>query len=117
MEIKGIELFMQSVEFVNHCAKRAEFHTGRAKAYLEKADDLRKMRRDNPNPQFDDSEDVANYGKSTMPYRNDPVTELEKTSASHRAKSERFRFMADHAVKDATYRLGLADLSILEIGV
>lgn len=115
MEIKGIELFMKSAEFAAHCAKRAEFHGQRARVYLDKADEMRKMRRENPNPTFDDDETIGKVSN----YRGqvDPIESLEQLSASHRGKAERFRFMAEHAVSEATYRLTLMDLQTLEIGV
>ncbi len=115
MEIKGIELELTSSDFSSHCARRAEFHAQRAREYLTRADDLRKMRRENPNPTYDDDNTVG-YGKSSN-YADNPVEALEKLSASHRQRAERFRFMSEHAIGGCVYRLEYAHLAILEIGV
>lgn len=114
MEIKGIELFMSSSELSEQAAKRALFHAQRADAYGQKVAELRAMRRDNPAPTFDDAQRM---GVSSNAYRSeDPLTTLEEQARLHRGWAERFRFIATHVGKDATYRLTLADLMTLEIG-
>jgi hypothetical protein len=114
----GVLMQMQSDEIRSHCQARATYHQGRASQYLKKADEITGMRRESPNPSFDqDGDESVGYGKfSNQAGTNDPVAELHRQSAFHRAKAERFRFMASHIIPDRVFLFRLMDLTELEIG-
>lgn len=116
--IDGIHLYMESKEFSEHCARRADFHSKRNEFYLAKVNEIRNERRENPNPTFDadDIDAGPKLAYSNSPQHVDPVAQLERTAATHRQKAERFRFMSTHAANGGVYKLDLNDLTYLEIG-
>jgi hypothetical protein len=116
MEVKGIELFMSSDELASQATKRAVFHAQRAEAYGQKVTELRAMRTENPAPTFDDARKMMGISSNAYHHYEDPLTALEEQARSHRGSAERFRFIAAHVGKDATYRLSLQDVATLEIG-
>lgn len=114
----GVLVQMQSDEIKAHCEMRATYHKERAVFYLGQADEITKKRRDSPNPSFDqESDEQLGYGKhSNARPGSDPVTELHQQSSFHRAKAERFRFVASHVIPSKLFRFRLTDLAELEIG-
>ncbi len=112
--INGLKLKVTSKELVDHCMKRAAYHTKRAG---EKEAELPKLREalDCVKGQGRLPDSVSHMNKGG--YRldpDDPVQRLEGDITDHRNKSMVFTFFASHLF-DEDYTLEENDLRRLEI--
>lgn len=95
--IEGIKLDFDAAELKSHMETRAKFHEEKAEWYAKQIASLKEGRAESRN------------------VTNDPISSLENSASSHRAKSQLFRILAAHVIDGEKYRLSDAELERLEL--
>lgn len=102
--IEGIQFDISSVELAAHLKTRVEHHQKRADWYGSKETSLAEG-------EFDEE----SRNKMSTTNSSNPVEQMRAGRKRHVAKVSLFRFMAEHVVRNETYRLSESDLQRLEL--
>lgn len=98
IDVKGSEL-------KEHAARRAAYHSGLAKEYSEEIERLKDIQRR-----------TEEETKQVAKFRNDSSAEsLENNRKGHERRGRWYKFVSEHLVDEATYRLYHDDQVHLEI--
>jgi len=95
--IEGLHFDVEYKEMKEHLEQKAQHHFSRKQFYFSQAVKL-----------------VEGEVESMDYTGGDPVKALNDKGKQHYARMEFFQFMADHLIKDETYRLSEGDLLTLE---
>lgn len=97
--IEGLHFDLEYDELQEHLIERAAYHTERADWYQERYDELK----------------AGGVESDRAVSGGNPLSNMESNIEKHRQTTQYFDFMAEHLVKNETYRLDESDLRSIEV--
>lgn len=104
--IAGLQIDIEAAELKTLLLGRLDFHETKVQKYEGQYKDLAAI----DAGLAEEAEGIGKYGSNTT-----AADAMKATIKTHSDSAVYFRFMVDHVIKDATYRLSEADL--VRIGV